>query len=198
MQIAQTLARTSYVPRAAAAPRASDRILLQLIADDDKQAMRVLFARYNVRVHRFVLRLTGNETLAEDAVDDVFLAAWRQAKSFGGRSEVSTWLLAIARNKALSVLNRRTETPLDDDMAMKIEDRADNPEEAIIRNDRSVTFRKCLMALSPEHREVIDLVYYHEKSVEDVARVVGIPMSTVKTRMFYARKRMADLLKNAG
>jgi len=198
MQITQTLASASYLPRDVAMPRASDKLLLQSIADGDKQAMRVLFVRHNVHVYRFVLRFTGNETLAEDAVSDVFLAAWRQAKSFEGKSQVSTWLQAIARNKALSALKRRTETSLDDDMAMTIEDPADDPEQAMSRNDRSATVRKCLMALSLEHREVINLVYYHEKSIEDVARVVGIPVNTVKTRMFYARKRMAHLLTNSG
>ena len=58
--------------------------------------------------------------------------------------------------------------------------------------------RKCLVALSAEHREIIDLVYYHEKSVEEVAEIVGIPEATVKTRMFYARKKLAELLKAQG
>ena len=57
--------------------------------------------------------------------------------------------------------------------------------------------RKCLGALSPEHREIIDLVYYHEKSIEEVAQIVGIPENTVKTRMFYARKKLADLVATA-
>jgi len=55
-----------------------------------------------------------------------------------------------------------------------------------------------LTALSPEHREIIDLVYYHEKSVEEAAEIVGIPENTVKTRLFYARKKLAELLKAAG
>jgi RNA polymerase sigma-70 factor, ECF subfamily len=58
--------------------------------------------------------------------------------------------------------------------------------------------RKCLTGLSAEQREIIDLVYYHEKSVEEVAQIVGIPENTVKTRMFYARKKLAELLKTAG
>ena len=66
------------------------------------------------------------------------------------------------------------------------------------RRTRAKSLRKCLEALSPEHREIIDLVYYHEKSVEEVAQIVGIPENTVKTRMFYARKKLAELLKAAG
>ena len=69
---------------------------------------------------------------------------------------------------------------------------------ALEKKDKSATIRKCLMGLSAEHREIVDLVYYHEKSVEEVAEIVGIPMNTVKTRMFYARKRLAELLKAGG
>ena len=69
---------------------------------------------------------------------------------------------------------------------------------SVQKKDKSAALRKCLAVLSPEHREVIDLVYYHEKSVEEVAEIVGIPEPTVKTRMFYARKRLSELLKAAG
>jgi RNA polymerase sigma-70 factor (ECF subfamily) len=69
---------------------------------------------------------------------------------------------------------------------------------AVQKKDKSEALRKCLSALSAEHREVIDLVYYHEKSVEEVAEIVGIPENTVKTRMFYARKKLGELLKAAG
>ena len=82
--------------------------------------------------------------------------------------------------------------------AAAVEDPADDPEIALHGKQRSALVRKCLMKLSPAHRQVIDLVYYHEKSVEEVAQVVGIPASTVKTRMFYARARMAELLAKAG
>jgi RNA polymerase sigma-70 factor (ECF subfamily) len=107
-------------------------------------------------------------------------------------------LLAIARFKALSEIRRRREEWLDEEVAEAIEDQADNPEVAVQKKDKSEALRKCLGALTPEHREVIDLVYYHEKSVEEVAEIVGIPENTVKTRMFYARKKLGELLKAAG
>src|SRR5213080_3974308 len=176
----------------------SDEALISLIADGDKRAMQVLYARHNVRVYRFILRLAGNQSLAEDLVSEVFLDVWRQAEGFEAKSQVSTWLLAIARYKALSALRRRTDEPLDDEMAASIEDTADDPETMVHNMDRSIIVQKCLRQLSPAHREVIDLVYYHEKSVEEVAQIVGVPAATVKTRMFYARSKMADLLKQSG
>ena len=176
----------------------SDEVLIGRIAHGDRLAMQVLFARHHVRVYRFVLRLVRNESIAEDLISEVFLDVWRQANRFEGRSAVSTWLLAIARFKALSALRRRPDEALDDDAAEAIEDQADDPEVSVQKKDTSEALRKCLSALSPEHREVIDLVYYHEKSVEEVAAIVGIPENTVKTRMFYARKKLAELLKSAG
>jgi RNA polymerase sigma-70 factor (ECF subfamily) len=197
--------QTGYVLRDVASPHfrasvqeTSDEALIELIAEGDKRAMQVLYARHNVRVFRFIVRLTGNQTLAEDLVSEVFLDVWRQAEGFEAKSQVSTWLLAIARYKALSALRRRTEEHLDDRMAASIEDTSDDPETMVHTQDRNGIVKKCLTQLSPAHREVIDLVYYHEKSVDEVARIVGVPPATVKTRMFYARSKMADLLKQSG
>jgi RNA polymerase sigma-70 factor (ECF subfamily) len=176
----------------------SDEVLIGRIAGGDRLAMQVLFVRHHVRVFRFVVRLVKNESTAEDLISDVFLDVWRQAGRFEGRSAVSTWLLSIARFKALSALRRRSDEVLDDDAAGAIEDPSDDPEIALEKKDKSALIRKCLSGLSAEHREVVDLVYYHEKSVEEVAEIVGIPENTVKTRMFYARKKLAELLKAEG
>jgi len=177
---------------------ASDEVLIGRIADGDRLAMQVLFARHHVRVFRFVLRLVRNEAAAEDLISEVFLDVWRQAGKFEGRAAVSTWLLAIARFKALTVLRRKPEQELDEDAAETIEDTADTPDVALEKKDKSALIRECLAGLSAEHREIIDLVYYHEKSVEEVAEIVGIPENTVKTRMFYARKKLAELLTAQG
>ena len=176
----------------------SDEALISRIASGDKLAMQVLFARHHVRVFRFVLRLVRDQTQAEDLISEVFLDVWRQAGRFEARSAVSTWLLAIARYKALSALRRRPDEELDEEAAAAIEDPADDPEVAVQKKDKGEILRKCLAALSPEHREIIDLVYYHEKSVEEVATIVSIPENTVKTRMFYARKRLSELLRAEG
>ena len=176
----------------------SDEVLIGRIANGDRLAMQVLYARYHVRVFRFVVRLVRDEATAEDLISEVFLDVWRQAGRFEGRSTVSTWMLAIARFKAISALRRGSDEELDEDAAGAIEDPSDDPATALEKKDKSVVIRKCLMGLSAEHREIVDLVYYHEKSVEEVADIVGIPVNTVKTRMFYARKRLAELLKAGG
>jgi RNA polymerase sigma-70 factor (ECF subfamily) len=182
----------------ALAPNRLDELLLQSIAAGDKGAMRVLFQRHNVRIYRFVLRLVGNASRAEDIVSEVFLVVWRSAGRFKAESQVTTWLLAIARHKAISALRRRPEAQLDDHTAAAIVDPRDDPEARLDKQDRSDIIQKCLARLSPSHREIIDLVYYHGKLVRDVALIVGVPEGTVKTRMFHARKHMSKMLAAAG
>src|SRR5919204_1912803 len=131
----------------APAQETSDEALIALIADGDKRAMQVLYARHNVRVFRFIVRLTGNQSLAEDLVSEVFLDVWRQAEGFEAKSQVSTWLLAIARYKALSAMRRRTDEHLDDHMAETIEDTSEDPESAVNTKDRSTIVQKCLRQL---------------------------------------------------
>jgi RNA polymerase sigma-70 factor (ECF subfamily) len=183
----------------AVAPQpSSDETLIRRIAQGDQLAMRTLFARHRVPVYRIVLRLVRDAALAEDVLSDSFLALWRQAARFEARSSVSTWLLAIARFKAISALRRRrTELTLDEEFAARAVDPADNPEVALQKKDRDETLRRRIAALSPVHAEVVDLVYYHGKSVAEVAHIVGIPEATVKTRMFYARRRLAETVEAA-
>jgi RNA polymerase sigma-70 factor, ECF subfamily len=180
--------------QAAARDNSSDETLISRIVDGDQLAMRTLFARHRVALYRWLLRLVGDEALAEDLLSEVFLDVWRQAASFEGRSSVSTWLLAIARYKALSARRRRADAELDEATVSLVPDMADDPEVALQKKNRAEALRQSLVQLSPEHREVIDLVYYHGKSLKEVAEIVGINEATVKTRVFYARKRLAELV----
>ena len=181
-----------------AAQATTDDMLLESIADGDRTAMHTLYARHNVRVYRFILRIVRDTTIAEDLVSQVFLDVWRTAKQFEGRSQVSTWLLSIARFKALTALRQRRFEDIDQDEVREIADEADTPETSLERATTSAILRACVAKLSPAHREIITLIYYHEKSVEEVGQIIGIPQSTVKTRMFYARKHLAELLRGAG
>ncbi len=181
-----------------AAQATSDDMLLESIADGNRTAMHILYCRHNVRVYRFILRIVRDATTAEDLVSQVFLDVWRTAGQFQGRSQVSTWLLSIARFKALTAMRQRRFEDIDQEDVRQIPDDSDTPESSLDRNDTSAILRACVAKLSPAHREIINLVYYHEKSVEEVGQIIGIPQSTVKTRMFYARKQLADLLKTCG
>ena len=179
---------------ATAGEYSSDEILVERIAAGDKLAMQVLFARHSTNIYRWLLRFVGNETVAEDLLSDVFFDVWRQAGRYEGRAAVTTWLLSIARFKALSARRRRTDAELDETIEATVADSADDPEIALQKKGRNELLRQAITKLSPEHREIIDLVYYHEKSVEDAACILSIPRATVKTRMFYARKKLAELV----
>lgn len=181
-----------------AAQATSDEMLLEQIADGDRTAMHTLYLRHNVRVYRFVLRSLRDPIAAEDVVSQVFLDVWRTAAQFEGRSRVSTWLLSIARFKALTAMRQRCHEDIDQENVREIADGADTPETSLDRSNVRAILRACIAKLSPAHREIINLVYYHEKTVEEAGEIIGIPQSTVKTRMFYARKQLAALLKDAG
>jgi RNA polymerase sigma-70 factor (ECF subfamily) len=201
MTITLTHAKSADAALARAAGRdssandaASDDALIRRVAAGDQLAMRTLFARHRIPLYRWLLRIVRDETTAEDLLSDVFLDVWRQAASFEGRASVSTWLLAIARYKALSARRSRVDSELDERIASTIADPADNPEAVLQKKNRSEVLRDSLATLSPEHGEVIDLVYYHGKSVKEVADIVGVGEATVKTRMFYARRKLASLV----
>ena len=105
--------------------------------------------------------------------------------------------MSIARYKALAARRRRTDAELDEHIEATVADTSDDPEAALEKKARNEILRQALTRLSPEHRQVIDLVYYHEKSVEEAAQILKVPAATVKTRMFYARKKLAVLVSGA-
>ena len=173
----------------------SDQALIARIAGRDKRAMQVLFARHHVRLYRFVRGLIDDETIAEDIVRDVFLDVWRHADLVRMQREVSTWLLASAREKAVAALRWRRRNTSGEPGA--IGDRTNDAQPAVANEDPGAVLdpgeilHARLAALSPDCREIVDLVYYHGKSIDDAAQILGVPATTVKARMVDARKRLA-------
>jgi RNA polymerase sigma-70 factor, ECF subfamily len=183
-----------FARRGGADGTAADGVLVAAIAAGDRDAMRSLYNRHRIRVFRFAARLVDDPSAAEDVASEAFIEVWRQAGRFEGRSSVSTWIMSIVRFKALSARRRRPEAELDAKIAEMVPDPSPSPEHIILETDWRAQLRACLAELSPDHRAIIDLVYYHEKTIEEVAEIVGVPKNTVKTRMFYARRRLAWLL----
>jgi RNA polymerase sigma-70 factor (ECF subfamily) len=177
---------------------ASDAVLLRCIANGDKTALKILYLRHRERIYRFVVRLSSSDSIADEAVNEVFLAVWRNAGKFKGESQVATWLLSIARFKAFTESRRRSEVPLDERSAALIEDPTDGPATFVEKRQRSDILQRCLGKLTPIHRDVINLIYYQGKKIEEVARSTGTPAATIKTRLHYARIRLAELLSEAG
>lgn len=176
-----------------------DRALIRQIAGGDAKALERLFTRNQTRVFRYLVRVVRNEAIAEELLNEVFLGVWSAAARYEGRSEPSTWLLSIAHNKAISALRKKREVDgIDDDVAGQIPDTDDTPEVISQKLDKGAQIKAAMSELSADHREILDLVYYQEQSVAEVAEILGIPEATVKTRMFYARKKLGELLKARG
>lgn len=177
---------------------ACDEMLLKNVAEGDKAAMHIIFARHRERVFRFLRRLVRNPAIVDDLVSQVFLDVWGSANRFEGRARVSTWLLSIARFKAINSRRERMHEDIDQDDALKIVDARDTPDAALARRETEGILRACIDKLSPAHREIIELFYYRDNSVAEVSGMIGIPRATVKSRIFYARKNLARILVDAG
>src|SRR6476661_9273632 len=127
-----------------AAQATSDEMLLAGIADGGRTAMHVLYSRHNVRVYRFILRIVRDATMAEDLASQVFLDVWRTASQFEGRSRVSTWLLSIARFKALTALRQRKHEDIEQEEVREIADESDTPETSLDRSNTRAILRACV------------------------------------------------------
>ena len=175
-----------------------DLALLGRIASGDKMAISSLHGRYATRLFRFMVGIVKSEAIAEELTNEVFLEVWRNASKFNAQAKVSTWMFTIGRNRAISHLRKRKESPLDEDYASQIPDDADGSETTMAKKGKAALMRECIERLPQAMREVVDLVYYQELSVAECAEVMGIPDNTVKTRMFHARKKLSEMFKHAG
>ncbi len=179
-------------------PKDRDIDLMERLKKGDQSAMQVLYTRHYQRIYRFIIRQIRDEMMAEDIVNDVFLDCWRQAGKFEGRSAVSTWLTAIAFNKSISYLRKRREAQMGDGQAESMVDEADGPQTLLMKDDKGDQLKEAMDELSTDHRAVIDLAYYHEMGVKEIAQILDIPTNTVKTRLFHARKNLHEILLERG
>ena len=158
--------------------------LLQQVAGGDEVAFRSLYDRTYGRIHFFLTRMLNDPAAVEDVEVETYTAVWRGAAGFKGRSRATTWMIGIARNLALKELRKRRPAVNIDDLPHLSDGRVPDGE----GSDRRRVVRQLLGDLSPKHREVLDLVFYHELSYQEIAELVGIPLNTVKTRVFHAKK----------
>jgi RNA polymerase sigma-70 factor (ECF subfamily) len=175
---------------------AADVALLNRIGLGDRDALRELYAAYYHRLLRFIYRVTRRLDLAEEAVNDVMLVVWRNSRSFGHRSTVSTWLMGIAYRKALKSLKasrRWSERFAAVDFDEWIE-RSEPVGEHTDDGDLRDLLEEAMRHLSPEQRAVVELTYFYGCSYEEIAAVADCPVNTVKTRMFHARAKLRNLL----
>ena len=188
---------TDFVKRSKAE---RETILLKQIADGDKDAFKELYISYQPRLIKFCSRILQNDVaLAADMADEALIAVWNSAGSFSGKSQPSTWIHSIARFRLIAYLRKSKEVLLEDDSAaLALIDESALPEEEIQTIETNDELFESISKLSDKHREVIELVYFKELSVKEVAKVLNISENTVKTRMFYARNKLKGILSSNG
>ncbi len=169
--------------------------LLEQAAQGDENAFKDLYELTNRMVFQYLYRLTNDRQRAEDVMIDAYTEAWRCAKKFRGRSKVTTWLIGIARNLAMSEFrrNRMYEDELEEEIPY-----AAGQLSAVETAEKSGIMEKALNRLPLKHREILDLVFLQGMGYEDVSRIVGIPVNTVKTRVFHAKDKLKQILKTMG
>ena len=175
-----------------------DQELIARIAAGDRRAFELLFQSYGERVFRYAHRLISDVSKAEEVTNDVMLEVWKNAAKFEGRSKVSTWILGITRHLALNSVRRKSFDTVDIEDAPGI---ADAGRSAAVEKDSDTLktgLRKALSGLSEDHRDVIELTFFHGCSYQEIAEIVGCPENTVKTRMFHAKKALQGVLRDSG
>ncbi|CAM3660385.1 RNA polymerase sigma factor [Roseateles saccharophilus] len=152
-----------------------------------------LYRLYHPRLWRFLVHMLRRGEQVEEVLNDTLLVVWQRADSFDGRSKLSTWVFGIAYRKALKALSR-LDLPLEADVVNEPADPGPGPEQRLGLAQLRGRLAGALAELSVEHRAVVELCYFHDMAYAEIAEVVGCPPETVKTRMFYARRRLRLLL----
>jgi len=175
-----------------------DAILLERIAEGDRDAFTELYTIYQPRLIKFCSRMLKNDVaLAADIADEAMIEVWKSAGTFSGLSQPSTWIHSIARFRMIGYLRKNKEVLQDDNFEqLNIEDTDLQPDDEMAVSERNEQLVKDIGKLSDKHREVIELVYFRELSIKDISEMLDVSENTVKTRMFYARKHLKTIVSN--
>jgi RNA polymerase sigma-70 factor (ECF subfamily) len=174
------------------------RALLTRIGKQDQAAFEELYKAFSRKVYAYVLNMLRDQVKAEEVLVDTMYQVWRNPTQFRGDSLFSTWLIGVARNKALMVFRSRRPDEDHDDLDDVAETTADESEDAyaqLAQKQRTDGVRHCMDKLSDEHRECLHLVFYEGYSLAEVAEVQRCPENTVKTRLFHARQKIKNCLR---
>jgi RNA polymerase sigma-70 factor (ECF subfamily) len=159
------------------------------------EAFELVMAQYQHKVFRLAFSMLGNQALAEETAQDVFVRVWRALAGYRGLASISTWIFAIARNACLSARRSRSGRPTVslDEPAVRVAAEASGhtaPHDEL----REPDLARLIARLPEKHRQVITLFYMEEKSYAEVARLLDLPMGTVKTHLHRAKKELAEAI----
>jgi RNA polymerase sigma-70 factor (ECF subfamily) len=171
---------------------AQDAALLRRIAGGDLAAFEALYRTYFTRLGRFLHRMLRRPPLIEEVINDTMYVVWKRASSYTADSKASTWIFGIAYRKALKAL-AEIDDPVEPEDDEEPHDEA-TAADALMQSELRLLLNQAIARMTAEHRAVIELTYYHGCPYREIAQIMGCPVETVKTRMFYARRRLRELL----
>lgn len=167
--------------------------LIEAINGRDLRAFEELYRLYHPRLTRFLGNMTRRPQIVEEVLNDTLLVVWDRPSSYNGACKLSTWIFAIAYRKALKALRRQDE-PMEDPRAGERASDDAGPEQLIGQRQVQAALLRAMSQLSPDHRAVVDLTYFHDIGYREIAEIMDCPVDTVKTRMFHARRHLKKML----
>ena len=171
---------------------------IRSVAKHDRAAFEHLYRAYERRLYRYLLGIVHGPEAAEELTSDVMIEVWKNASRYRGHAKPSTWLFGIAHNKAIDLLRRKQPQVTELHAAANAADPAPGPEAHVIDDVDRRELAACLDALSVDHRAVLDLTFNQGCSQAEIAQIVGCPVNTVKTRLFYAKRQLRQILERRG
>jgi RNA polymerase sigma factor (sigma-70 family) len=186
-------ALTAVRGKSAEAQVDSDLELLAKVRAGDRTAFEQLYRHYHPRLTRFLWTLVRRPTIVEEVLDDTMMVVWNRPDSYHGASKLSTWLFAIAYRKAMRALRKQDEA-VEDLAADRRASFDPGPDESSSRGRVRELLMQAIVELTPAHRAVVDLTYFHELGYREIAVILECPVDTVKTRMFHARRHLRKKL----
>jgi RNA polymerase sigma-70 factor (ECF subfamily) len=184
------------MPPTSASANDDDRDLLARTAAGDRQALTELYTRYRGAIFAYLLRLTPDQHLAEDLLQETFVAVWRSAASFSGRSAVKTWLIGVAHRQAHNGLRRRTEPLANEAEIAQLVDAGPEPEDAALAQATREELLAAISRLSLAHRETLALAFGQEMPAAAIAAALDVPIGTVRSRLRDAKRRLRAALSD--
>ncbi len=171
----------------------------------EKQAFSELVNAFADRIHAYLYNMVGDRELAEDLTQETFVRAWQALSSFRGGAAFGTWLYRIATNLAIDAMRRRKregpqqslDEPVegeDSEMERQLADPARGPDEVVEARELQAAVREAIGELSPKLRAVLLMYDFEGMSYEEIAQALGVPMGTVKSRLFNARQQLRKLV----
>jgi RNA polymerase sigma-70 factor (ECF subfamily) len=170
------------------AERLADEELMPLVGRKDPEAFEVLYDRHGGAAYSLAYRIVGDRAAAEEVTQEAFISVWRSGARFdAARGSVRSWLLSVVRNRAIDFLRSRAgkapKLTFDDDAALEARPAQERTEEEALQRETAAEVRGALGNLPDPQAKVIELAYFGGFSHSEIARILGLPMGTVKGRM---------------